>query len=169
MEYRNSFVLNKAHFSECFDESARLNESLTGKKKGLRYFFMSILTVVGFFIITFSAQDKLFGFFFIGLSFLEFFSFKYKKSWWLTRQMWSKNSGNTISLLFDSIGIKIDSLNIKLKIDWDEIDHVDETPLGYALQLKDKKTHYVSKLTLSPEMDSLLQTKVCIVKHHFSL
>ena len=165
MEYKNSFVLSKAHFSECFDESARLNESLTGKKKAQRYPFMVLLTFVGFFIITFIEQNKLFGFFFIGLAFLEFFSFKYKKSWWLTRQMWSKNSNNTISLLFDDICIQIDSLNIKLKIKWDEIDYADETSLGYTLQLKNKKRHYVSKVTLLPEMDSLLQTKVRIVKH----
>lgn len=165
MEFKNSFVLSKAHYSECFDESARLNESLTGKKASPRYPFMVILTLVGFFIITFIEHDKLFGFFFIGLAFLEFFSFKYKKSWWLTRQMWSKNSNNTISLLFDESAINIDSLNIKLKIKWNEIDHVDETALGYTLQLKDKKRHYVSKLTLLPEMDSLLQSKVNIVKH----
>lgn len=167
MEYKNSFVLNKAHFSECFDESARLNESLSGKKRKARYIFMAILTIVGFFIITFIDQDKLFGFFFIGLAFLEFFSFKYKKSWWLTRQMWSKNAGNTITQTFNEESIEIDSLNIKLKIDWNEIDHVDETLLGYTLWLNNKN-HYISKLCLLPEMDTLFQSKVKIIKHCFA-
>ena len=165
MEYKNSFILNKEHFAECFDESKKLKELSTGKKKIPRYPFMVILTLAGFFIITFIEHDKMFGFFFIGLAFLEFFSFKYKKSWWLTRQMWSKNSNNTITLTFDDNAIKMDSLNTKLTINWNEIDFADVTSKGYTLQLENKSRHYLSTLTLLPEMKTLLESKVKIVNH----
>lgn len=168
MEYQNSFVLSKEHLLECFDESQRLNEVLTGKVQRPRYLLMVALTLIGFCYITFVVQNKILGFFIIGLAFLEFFNFKYKRSWWLTTQMWSKNSNNTITLFFDDVSIKMSSLNKKLKINWDEIDHADETQKGYTLVLENKKKHYLSKLTLLPEMDALLNSKVKIVKHFSS-
>ena len=165
MKFTNSFVLNKAHLSECFDESQHLNALLTGKVQRPRYLFMAVLTLIGIFFFTFVENNKILGFFIIGLAFLEYCNFKYKKSWWLTREMWSKNSNNTITLLFDDLSIKMESLNRKLKINWDEIDYADETTKGYILQLKNKNKHYLSKLTLLAEMDSLLNNKVRIVKH----
>jgi hypothetical protein len=165
MEYQNSFVLSKEHLLECFDESQLLNALLTGKVPRPRYLLMVALTLVGFFFITFVQHNKMLGFFIIGLAFLEFFNFKYKRSWWITGQMWGKNSNNTIKLCFDDLAIKVSSLNVTLNINWDEIDHADETAKGYTLALKNKKRHYLSKLTLLPEMDALLISKVKIVQH----
>lgn len=155
MQFTNYFILNREHFSECFDQSALL---LPPKKP--RYKFMGALLLFGFLIMITTNQSVAVGLFFIALAFVEFFSFKHRKAWWLTRQMWSKNSGNKINLSIDDNAIQIDSLYQTETLSWDKIKSVVETPKGVMLNLENGKQSYLSKSCLNDEVINFIKVKL---------
>jgi len=155
MQFSNDFILNREHFSECFEQS----ELLTPPKK-MRVTFIGALLLLGFLVLMFTDQSVAVGLFFIGLAFVEFFSFKYRKAWWLSRQMWSKNSGNTITLNIDDDAINIDSLYQTQSFSWNEIKEVIDTPEGIMLQLESGNQSYLSKSSLNAEVIDFIKSKV---------
>jgi len=154
MHFSSHFILDRAHFSECFDQSA-----LITPPKKMRYNFIGALLIFGFLVLIVTDQSVAVGLFFIGLAFLEFFSFKYRKAWWLSRQMWSKNSGNKITLNIDETGIKIDSLYQKQSLVWNDIKEVIETPEGLMLKLESGGQSYLSKSSLNSEVIDFIKSK----------
>ncbi|PKF63366.1 hypothetical protein CW745_00480 [Psychromonas sp. psych-6C06] len=154
MQFSSEFILDRAHFSECYEQSSLINPP-----KKCRYHFIGALLIFGFIIMIATDQSVAVGLFFIGLAFVEFFSFKYRKAWWLSRQMWSKNSGNTITLTIDDEAIKIISLYQNQSIVWSEVSEVIDTPLGIILKLKNNNQSYLSKKSLSGEALNFIKTK----------
>ena len=166
MQYKNNFILDRAHFYECYDQSQLLKEAKENKVAKPRYIFITVLVSIGLAILTFFKEDNMLGVFFIVLAILEFFSFKYKKSWWLTRQMWSKNANNTITLYMDDERLEFDSLYVKNALKWDEIERVQESPDGYTIYTKKGAISYLSKNSLLPEMDALINKKCQVIPCH---
>lgn len=146
MQFSSEFILDREHFSECYDQSA-----LISPPKNIRYNFIAALLAFGFIIMMFTDQSVAVGLFFIGLAFVEFFSWKYAKAWWISRQMWSKNSGNRITLSIHDEGIKIVSLYQNQDFTWNEVNTIHETPLGIILKLENSGQSYLSKSALSDE------------------
>jgi len=155
MQFTTHFILDRAHFSECYEQSAFINPP-----KKIRYKFISALIVFGFLIMIATDQSVAVGLFFIGLAFVEFFSFKYAKVWWLSRQMWSKNSGNKITLSIDDKGIKIVSLYQNQSFIWQDIESLSETPEGLMLILKNGGKNYLSKHSLTAEIIDFIKSKI---------
>jgi hypothetical protein len=163
MLFQSKFVLNREHFEECFDQSL-----LLGGKTSPRYKLMAFLLVAGSAIIIFSDQQKTVGLFVISLSFVEYFSFRYRRAWWLMRQMWSKNSHNTITLTVSEQGVKIESLYNNNELLWDEIKHRVETPKGIMLFLKSGAKNYLSKSSLNKQAITFIKVKVAqpVIEEH---
>ena len=155
MQFSNEFILDRAHFSECYEQSSLINPP-----KKLRYNFIGALLLFGFLIMIFTDQSVAVGLFFIGLAFVEFFSFKYRKAWWLSRQMWSKNSGNTITLSIDDTEIKIVSLYQKQSFAWTDIKKIIETPKGLILKLENNAQSYLSKSCLDDTVINFMKQAV---------
>ncbi|MCP4325710.1 MAG: YcxB family protein [Psychromonas sp.] len=155
MQFSNQFILDRAHFTECFEQS-----ELIATPKKMRYKFIASLLIFGFLVLIMTDQSVAVGLFFIGLAFLEFFSFKYRKAWWLSRQMWSKNSGNKITLNIDNNGIRIDSLYQKNSLLWSDIKEVIETPEGLMLKLENGGQSYLSKSSLNNEVINFIKSKL---------
>lgn len=155
MQFSTDFILDREHFSECYDQSA-----LITPPKKIRYQFIGALLLVGFLMMMFTEQSVAVGLFFISLAFVEFFSFQYRKAWWLSRQMWSKNSGNKITLLMDDSAIKITSIYQNQHFNWDEIKELIETPKGIILMLNNNAQSYLSKSSLSDEMVNFMKLKL---------
>jgi len=155
MLFQSKFVLNREHFEECFDQSL-----LLGVKATPRYKLMAFLVFTGGAIILLGEQQKTLGLFIISLSFVEYFSFRYRRAWWLMRQMWSKNSHNTISLTISEQGVKIESLYNNNELLWDEIKNRVETPKGIMLILKNGAKNYLSKSSLNEQAIALIKLKV---------
>ncbi|WP_028863070.1 YcxB family protein [Psychromonas aquimarina] len=147
MQFESEFTLNRQHFEECFDQSLPFT-----KNKTPRYKFIAALLLGGLLIITFTQEQKTLGFFLLALAGLEYFSFRYRRAWWLTRQMWSKNSGNTIKLNIDDQGVKIHSLHNNTQLQWSEVTKVDETPKGLMLTLENGSFNYLSKTALNEQV-----------------
>lgn len=154
MQFSSHFILNREHFSECFEQS-----ELLAPEKKMRHKFIGALLLFGFLVLIYSDQSVAVGLFFIGLAFIEFFSFKYRQAWWLTRQMWSKNSGNRITLCIDDRGIKIDSLYQTQTFLWNDIKEVIDTPKGIMLRLESGKQSYLSKSSLAADVITFIQSK----------
>lgn len=154
MQFTTYFILNREHFTECFEQSALI----TAPKK-IRVKFISALLVFGFLIMIMTDQSVAVGLFFIALAFVEFFSFKYQKAWWLSRQMWSKNSGNKITLSIDDNAIKIESLYQNQSFAWQEIHTVIETPKGLLLKFKEGGQRYLSKSSLNDDVITFILSK----------
>ena len=126
----------------------------------MRIKFIGALLVFGFLIMIMTDQSVAVGLFFIGLAFLEYFSFKYQKAWWLSRQMWSKNSGNKITLSIDDEAIKIESLYQNQTFNWQDIERLVDTPKGLMLKLKQGGQSYLSKSSLNDEVIAFIDLKI---------
>ena len=163
MFFQSKFVLNREHFEECFDQSL-----LLGKKTTPRYKLMAFLVVGGSLIIILSNQQKTLGLFLIALSFVEYFSFRYRRAWWLMRQMWSRNSHNTITLTINDQGVKIESLYNNNQLLWDEIEKTVDTPEGIMLFLKKGGKNYLSKSTLDEKSVTFIKLKTTQIENEES-
>ena len=155
MQFSSDFFLDREHFSECYDQSA-----LITPPKKMRFQFIGALILVGFLIMMFTNQSVAVGLFFIGLAFVEYFSVKYAKAWWLSRQMWSKNSGNKITLSIDDNAIEIVSLYQNQTFPWNTIKEIIETPQGLILKLENGGQSYLSKSSLNSEVIEFMNAQI---------
>lgn len=155
MQLETHFILNRDHYSECFDQSMLLKAP-----KKPRLVFMAGLVAAGFFFLFFTEVQGLLAWFFFCIAVLEFFSFKYRKAWWLTRQMLSKNSGNKITLIFDDNGIENKSVYINNQLAWQSIDSFYETEVGFMLNLHQGTQQYLSKSCLDEQLQTFIHQKL---------
>lgn len=151
MHFETDFILDREHYAECFEQSMKLK----GPQKP-RTFFMLGLVAAGLFFLFFSNVQPLLPWFFFAIAILEFFSFKYRRAWWLSRQMMSKNAGNKITLIFDEQGIENRSVYINQKFSWQSIQSYQELEAGYMLNLEQGKQQYLSKSCLDEQITSFL-------------
>lgn len=154
MHFESEFILNRQHLEECYDQSSAFT-----KKRTPRYKFMAILVISAVLILFFGGAQSSLGYFLIGLTVLEFISFKYRRAWWLMRQVWSRNSGNSIKLIIDEKGIKTQSLYNNSQLLWSDISKVDETAKGLMLTLNDGALHYLSKANLNVLVIDFINSK----------
>lgn len=154
MHFESEFILNRKHLEECYDQSAVFT-----KKHTPRYKFIAALLITALLILFFGGTQSSLGYFFIGLTVLEFISFKYRRAWWLMRQVWSRNSGNTIKLIIDDNGIKTQSLYNNNQLLWSDINKINETSKGLMLTLNNGTLHYLSKATLNDMMIDFINNK----------
>ncbi|WP_413699746.1 YcxB family protein [Psychromonas sp. KJ10-10] len=155
MQFSNHYVLDREYFSECFEQS-----TLQQPVKKMRYKFIGSLLLFGFAIMILTELSVAVGFFFIGLAFVEFFSFKYRKAWWISRQMWSKNSGNKINLIINEQSIQIESLYQNKNLPWLDMKSLIETPKGLIFILQTGEQTYLSKACLNTEVVDFIKSKI---------
>lgn len=159
MHFETHFILNREHYAECFDQSILIN----GRQKP-RLVFMAGLILTGLFFLFFTDVQGLLAWFFFGVAILEFFSFKYRRSWWLMRQMMSKNAGNKITLIFDDQGIENKSVYINSQLAWESIRSFHETEAGFLLNLSQGGQQYLSKSCLNEPLQTYLLSKLAVSK-----
>ncbi|MCG6201285.1 YcxB family protein [Psychromonas antarctica] len=144
MHFESQFPLNRQHLEECYDQSLPFNKNSTPRFK-----FIALLVTSALLIFVFSKQLDVLAYFLIALALVEFMSFHYRRAWWLSRQIWSRNSGNTITLVIDDKGIKTQSLYNNSQLLWSDLLKVGETDLGLMLTFKSAKLYYLSKSNLN--------------------
>tara|TARA_R110001583_G_scaffold24340_1_gene88883 strand:- start:387 stop:890 length:504 start_codon:yes stop_codon:yes gene_type:complete len=155
MHFETHFILNREHYAECFDQSMLLK----GPQKP-RFAFIAGLIIAGLFFLFVTDVQGLLAWFFFGIAVLEYFSFKYKRPWWLMRQMMSKNAGNKITLIFDDQGIENKSVYINNQLAWQSIDSFYETDTGFMLNLHQGGQQYLSKSCLDEAIQSYIQQQL---------
>jgi hypothetical protein len=137
------YKLDKAHLQECFEESA---SPLTKNDYKLMMFFAA----VGGLVLFIENEYYYVAFFMITLAIVEFFSLKYRKTWWVWRQLLGKSGNSTVTVTIDEQGISSQSLHVNAKILWTEVESIEETDKALIIRHAGGSS-YLSKSHLSDE------------------
>jgi hypothetical protein len=154
--YSHSYLLDKSHFSETFDESTSSIRTLKDYSKGLIFFGLGAILLV---VTEVSAYAS---WFIIGLGVVEGLSVRFAKPWWLARQMLSKAANTELTLHIDDLGIRTDSFYVKSEMQWTEMLKIEKTQQGWLLYSKIQRS-YLSGRCLSEEAEQYIQAKASIV------
>ncbi|BDM63408.1 hypothetical protein NFHSH190041_08600 [Shewanella sp. NFH-SH190041] len=150
-QFQTTFVLDRSHYEECFDQSVTPNQG-----------WKPYLKAIGFVVIGFALQalptDALIGYLFLGLGIIEGLSVKFRRPWWLWRQMMSKAANHEVNFDMDNDGVRIHSAFVNQTIPWQQVDHISRTDQGYLLHIG-KGRSYISRRILSPAADEFISAK----------
>jgi hypothetical protein len=155
MHFKSEFILDRQHLEECYDQSQPFSKQQTPRIK-----LIIILIISSLLLLIYAEQQNHLAFFLLGLATVEYLSFHYRRVWWLTRQVWSKNSGNTITLTINDNGITTQSIYINSQLTWDDISCVDETEKGLLLTLKNSGSNYLSKTNLDVQVIDFIKQQI---------
>lgn len=150
--YSTTYVLNKSHFRETFEESVSVDDANHLYTKSVA------LAVVGLVVIYFTDISAYLGWFFVALGAVDALSVRYKKPWWLARQMLSRAANTELTLCIDEQGISSQSIHVDSKLPWSDIDKIEPTRQGWLLHQRAGKT-YLSNRCLSDDAKAFLTAK----------
>lgn len=151
------FILDKAHFNECYSESSTLVLTMNS------FFKSAVLVLFGLIILLFTPVNAYAGWFVVALGVLEAVSLYYHQPWWVLRQMLSKASGSEVTLTIDEQGVLSESFYNKSKILWQQVSSIQKTDLGYVLHFNvgnNTNKSYLSKAYLSDEAQLFIDDKM---------
>ncbi|TQV87592.1 YcxB family protein [Aliikangiella coralliicola] len=139
-----TFVLDKAHFQECFEQSAPPVQARDYGKAvifGLAAFASIFVETEHYYIL----------FFLIGLAILELFSIRYRQTWWVWRQLMGKSANGRVKLIINEEGITTESTYVNSQILWPDVSAVEQTEKGLLLRHQGG-VNYLSNSHLSDEI-----------------
>lgn len=150
--YSTTYILDKAHFDECYTQSVVPDPTLKPYYKAIG------LGLIGIALI-FADISLYLAYFFVGLGVIEALNVKYHKAWWLMRQMMSKAASNEVTLTIDEQGIHTKSMSVTSQILWTDIYRIKETEKGFLITHK-AGTSYVSLRSLDDAAVAYIKTKI---------
>ncbi|AVV83449.1 YcxB family protein [Shewanella putrefaciens] len=149
--YSTTYILDKAHFDECYTQSVTPAPTLKPYYKGIG------LVLIGIALI-FTDISLYLAYFFVGLGVIEALNVKYHKAWWLMRQMMSKAASNDVTLTIDEQGIRTQSQYVNSQILWTDIYRINETEKGFLITHK-AGTSYISSSCLDDSAIAYIKAK----------
>lgn len=147
--YSTTFILDKAHFNECYEQSNTVKRS---------FFKAGILMAFGLFILLFTPVNAYAAWFIVALGILEAVSLHYHQPWWVMRQMFSRAAKGEVKLTIDEKGVLSESHYNKSRILWTDLTNLTTTEKGYLLIFAGGKS-YLSKSHLSTQAQTYLSEK----------
>ena len=147
--FNTQFTLSRDYLAECFDQSLPY-----GKNAKPNYLFPALLLAAGAGLLFFTEQPKVAGFMLIALAVLELVHIRFRRTWWLTRQMLGRSADSEVKLSIDEDGIQTQSPYAQTALLWADIERVIETDLGLILAAKSGGQQYLSKSLFSAELIS---------------
>ena len=151
--FSSDFMLDKAHFQECYDQTAVIKRGLIAYRKSI------ILFVLGMLASAIAQQHKALALFVVVLSAVDAASVYFAKPWWVWRQLLSRAANTNVHLVIDNKGIATNSVNHKLEVTWQEINQITSTSAGIIIHHQQGRS-YLSKLYLSAEAIDYILKKV---------
>lgn len=149
LPFNTQFTLSRDYLAECFDQSLPY-----GKNAKPNYMFPVLLFTAGTGLLFFTDQPKVLGFILIALAALELFHIRFRRAWWLARQMWGRSADSVVKLTVDVDGIETKNPYTQTSLLWVDIARVIETDLGLILVTKSGGQQYLSKSLFSAELIS---------------
>ena len=149
LPFTTQFSLSRDYLAECFDQSLP-----HGKNARPNYLFPALLFVAGVGLLLFTEQPGILSWMLIALAVLELIHIRFRRSWWLTRQMWGKSADTAVKLTIDIEGIHTQNHDTHTSVLWADIERVIETELGLILVAKSGGQQYLSKSLFSAELVS---------------
>ncbi|WP_371194429.1 YcxB family protein [Glaciecola sp. SC05] len=153
--YSTTYVLDKSHFSETFDESVTTNNPKTAYLKSIG------LALFGIALLLLTELSGYAAWFVIVLGIVEALSVYFKKPWWLARQMISRAANETLTLTIDNEGVSSSSDSVESKILWEDVTQVEGTAQGWMLHHANGR-NYLSKRCLSDAANDFLRQKASL-------
>ena len=147
--FNTQFTLSRDYLAECFDQSLPY-----GKNAKPNYLFPALLLAAGAGLLFFTEQPKVAGFMLIALAVLELVHIRFRRTWWLTRQMLGRSADSEVKLSIDEDGIQTQSPYAQTALLWADIERVIETDLGLILADKSGGQQYLSNSLFSAELIS---------------
>ena len=147
-----TFILDRPHLTECFEQSAPPIELKDYRKA-------AIFAVMGIALMFVESEDYYVAFFLLALGMVELLGIRYKKVWWLWRQLLGKSSYSKITLTIDEQGLKTESLHVNNLVLWSDVISCEKTELGLLLR-HNSGVNYLSRSYLSNEaIEFILKNK----------
>ncbi len=150
-DHTSYYILNREYYSECFDESANTAASL----KTYRQVILFIIVAGVFFVMEIEAYVV---WFLLCLGGVELLSIRYKRSWWIARQMLSRAAGGKVNIRIDDQGIFTDSTYHQQDMLWSDIAEIRGTEKGFVIT-HNSGTSYLSRSGLDEDVLALLVAK----------
>ena len=145
--FKTQFTLSRDYLAECFDQSQP-----HGKAAKPNYLFPALLLAAGSGSLIFTEQPKVLGYLLFALGVLELLHIRFRRAWWLARQMMARSANTEVTLTIDEVGIKTESKHTQTTLSWADIERVIETDLGLILVTKSGAQQYLSKSLFTAEL-----------------
>ncbi|MFT6898604.1 MAG: hypothetical protein ACJA13_003028 [Paraglaciecola sp.] len=153
--YSTTYILDKSHFSETFDESITADNAKTV------YFKAIILALLGLIILLFTQITAYIAWFIVALGAVEVLSIRFRKSWWLARQMISKAANSELTLTVDENGVRSKSFYVESEILWADVKKIEQTAQGWLLYHAGGK-NYLSGRCLSAAANEFISAQALL-------
>jgi hypothetical protein len=145
--FTTQFILSRDYLAECFDQSLPY-----GKNAKPNYVYPALLLAGGVSLLFFTGQPKFIGSMLIALTVLELFHIRYRRAWWLARQMLGRSADSEVTLTINDTEIRTHSSYAQTALLWTDIERVIETDLGLILVAESGGQQYLSKALFSAEL-----------------
>lgn len=156
--FSTTYQLDKSHFSETFDESTNTGSRLADYFKSIIFVFFGVI------ILLVGGISPYLGWFAIALAAIDALSVKYKKPWWLARQMLSKAANSELTLTIDEKGVSSKSFYVDSALKWDDMNKIEQTKQGWLLYHARGK-FYISNRCLSHQAADFLRGKMATISN----
>ncbi len=146
-DFSTQFNLSREYLAETYDQSLPY-----GKSARPNFLLPLLLFVVGTVLLVLTEQPKIAGIILISLAILELLHIRFRRAWWLARQMFGRGKNSDVTLTINEKGIQTQNPTTQTVLLWHDIDRVIETDLGLILVASKGGQQYLSKSLLSDEM-----------------
>lgn len=144
MNFNTRFTLDRQHLLECYDESLPHNPP-----NRLKWGYIAAFTAIGIALLNRDNTPGVFGAVFIGLAVIEALSWRFRRSWWLARQLLSRSANGEVELTINDDGIRSKTPYLESQQPWQEFSHIIDTDKGFILVSTKGGQRYLSKSILS--------------------
>ena len=161
--YQTSFTLDKAHYIECFQASAK-------PLRGIQPYYKALALFIAGLIVSSISQGNEQGhlaIFIIMLGVVEALSVRFRQTWWLWRQLISKAANSEVELTITEQNLEINGRYQKLTLAWQTLSEMVETEQGFVLTFNINQQlgkHYLTKSCLSEQAIAFVAARLPIDK-----
>jgi len=145
--FNTQFTLSRTYLSECFDQSLP-----HGKNAKPNFVFPALLLATGLGLWFFTEQPKVMSGMLLALAVLELVHIRFRRAWWLTRQMWGRSAHSEVELILDEKKILTKTNQSQTTLNWSDISNIIETDLGLILVTTSGTQQYLSKSLFPTEL-----------------
>ncbi len=149
--YCAQFVLSRDYLAECFDQSLPY-----GKNAKPNFLFPAFFFASGAALLLLTDEHRIVGISLIALAVLELLHIRFRRAWWLARQMWGASANSEVTLTVDDDGVHTQSPFVKTTLFWADVKQAIETDLGFILIDGNRNQQYLSKSLFPDGMMSVL-------------
>lgn len=155
MNFTTRFTLDRQHLLECYDQSLPHNPP-----NRLKWGYIAAFSAAGIALLNLDNTPGVFGAVFIGLAIIEVLSWRFRRPWWLARQLLSRSANCEVELGINEEGIHSKTPYLESQQPWQEFSRIIDTDKGFILVGPQGGQRYLSKSILSQEALDFIHLKL---------